>query len=128
MQIYFCHYQKIFYISAKMMLLHIFQNHHCVQKSVCKTHKLEDECQIEENENFCVKDILFLYIQDYDFFVRKNVIKIQKKKMSSELWISCIHVVNSGSEYNILIDHLLLSRLGWKMNCLNMNRITTNEQ
>ena len=51
-----------------MMLQHIFQNHHCVQKSVCKTHKLQDDCQIEENENFCVKDILFSYLQDYDSF------------------------------------------------------------
>ena len=51
-----------------MMLPRIFQNHHCVQKSVCKTHKLEDDCQIEENENFCVQDIFFSYLQDYDSF------------------------------------------------------------
>ena len=62
-----------------MMLLHIFQNHHCVQKSVCKTHKLEDDCQIEENGNFCVKDIFFHIYKIMILFVRENVIKIHKK-------------------------------------------------
>ena len=129
MQIYFCHHQKIFYISAKMMLPRIFQNHHCVQKSVCKTHKLEDECQIEENENIFAWKIFCFYIYKITIlFVRENVFKIQKKKMPNELWISYIHVVNSDSQYNILIDYLLISRLRWKMNCLNMNGITINEQ